>query len=46
MLEIGTGSGYQKALLAIMCDAVFSVERITGLAQRARDALAAAGSGT
>ena len=43
VLEIGTGSGYQTALLAMLCDAVFSVERITGLAQRARDALAAAG---
>jgi protein-L-isoaspartate(D-aspartate) O-methyltransferase len=43
VLEIGTGSGYQTALLAMLCDAVFSVERITGLAQRAREALAAAG---
>jgi protein-L-isoaspartate(D-aspartate) O-methyltransferase len=43
VLEIGTGSGYQTALLAMLCDAVFSVERITGLAQRARAALAAAG---
>jgi protein-L-isoaspartate(D-aspartate) O-methyltransferase len=43
VLEIGTGSGYQTALLAMLCDAVFSVERIAGLAQRARDALAAAG---
>jgi len=43
VLEIGTGSGYQTALLAMLCDAVFSVERITGLAQRAREALAEAG---
>jgi protein-L-isoaspartate(D-aspartate) O-methyltransferase len=43
VLEIGTGSGYQTALLAMLCDAVFSVERITGLAQRAREALTAAG---
>jgi protein-L-isoaspartate(D-aspartate) O-methyltransferase len=42
VLEIGTGSGYQTALLAMLCDAVFSVERIAGLAQRARDTLAAA----
>jgi protein-L-isoaspartate(D-aspartate) O-methyltransferase len=42
-LEIGTGSGYQTALLAMLCDAVFSVERIAGLAQRARETLAAAG---
>jgi protein-L-isoaspartate(D-aspartate) O-methyltransferase len=41
-LEIGTGSGYQTALLAMLCDAVFSVERIAGLAQRARETLAAA----
>ncbi|HEX6106183.1 MAG TPA: protein-L-isoaspartate(D-aspartate) O-methyltransferase [Gemmatimonadales bacterium] len=43
VLEIGTGSGYQTALLALLCDAVFSVERIPGLAQRARAALEAAG---
>jgi protein-L-isoaspartate(D-aspartate) O-methyltransferase len=43
VLEIGTGSGYQTALLAMLCDAVFSVERIAGLAQRARETLAAAG---
>lgn len=43
VLEVGTGSGYQTALLAMLCDAVFSVERIPALAQRARDALAAAG---
>ncbi|HEU5039737.1 MAG TPA: protein-L-isoaspartate(D-aspartate) O-methyltransferase [Gemmatimonadales bacterium] len=39
VLEIGTGSGYQTALLALLCDAVFSVERIPGLAQQARSAL-------
>jgi protein-L-isoaspartate(D-aspartate) O-methyltransferase len=43
VLEVGTGSGYQTALLAMLCDAVFSVERIPALAQRAREALAAAG---
>jgi protein-L-isoaspartate(D-aspartate) O-methyltransferase len=42
VLEVGTGSGYQTALLAMLCDAVFSVERIAGLAQRARETLAAA----
>src|ERR671912_312989 len=42
-LEIGTGSGYQTALLAMLCDAVFSVERIRALAQRAREALEASG---
>lgn len=43
VLEIGTGSGYQTALLAMLCDAVFSVERIPSLAQRAREALAESG---
>jgi protein-L-isoaspartate(D-aspartate) O-methyltransferase len=43
VLEIGTGSGYQTALLAVLCDAVFSVERIPGLAQRAREALQSSG---
>jgi protein-L-isoaspartate(D-aspartate) O-methyltransferase len=43
VLEIGTGSGYQTALLAMLCDAVFSVERIPALAQRARQALEASG---
>ena len=43
VLEIGTGSGYQTALLAMLCDAVFSVERIPALARRAREALEAAG---
>lgn len=43
VLEVGTGSGYQTALLALLCDAVFSVERIPGLAGAAREALEAAG---
>jgi protein-L-isoaspartate(D-aspartate) O-methyltransferase len=43
VLEVGTGSGYQTALLAILCDAVFSVERIPALAQSARAALEASG---
>ncbi len=43
VLEIGTGSGYQTALLALLSDAVFSVERIPALAQSARAALEAAG---
>ncbi|HEU4587920.1 MAG TPA: protein-L-isoaspartate(D-aspartate) O-methyltransferase [Gemmatimonadales bacterium] len=43
VLEIGTGSGYQTALLALLADTVFSVERVPGLAQAARAALEGAG---
>jgi protein-L-isoaspartate(D-aspartate) O-methyltransferase len=43
VLEIGAGSGYQTALLAVLCDSVFAVERLAGLAQSARSALEAAG---
>jgi len=43
VLEIGTGSGYQTALLALVADTVFSVERLQGLAAEARSALATAG---
>jgi protein-L-isoaspartate(D-aspartate) O-methyltransferase len=43
VLEVGTGSGYQTALLALLCETVFSVERVPGLAQSARAALEAAG---
>ena len=43
VLEIGTGSGYQTALLALVADTVFSVERIQSLASEARTALEAGG---
>jgi protein-L-isoaspartate(D-aspartate) O-methyltransferase len=43
VLEIGAGSGYQTALLAMLADAVFAIERIPALAQSARGALEAAG---
>ena len=43
VLEIGTGSGYQTALLAVLASMVFSVERVPHLAQQARLALGAAG---
>ena len=43
VLEIGTGSGYQTALLAMLTDGVFSVERVPALTQSARAALEAAG---
>lgn len=36
ILEIGTGSGYQTAILASLTDRVFSVERIASLANGAR----------
>jgi protein-L-isoaspartate(D-aspartate) O-methyltransferase len=36
VLEIGTGSGYQTAILAELADRVFSIERIAVLATRAR----------
>jgi protein-L-isoaspartate(D-aspartate) O-methyltransferase len=39
VLEIGTGSGYQAAILASMCEQVYTVERVPQLAQRARDRL-------
>jgi protein-L-isoaspartate(D-aspartate) O-methyltransferase len=36
VLEIGTGSGYQAAILAELTEKVFSIERIQKLAQSAR----------
>lgn len=36
VLEIGTGSGYQAAVLARLCAAVDTVERIPSLARRAK----------
>ncbi len=35
VLEVGTGSGYQTAILAELCSKVYSVERIKALADRA-----------
>jgi len=43
VLEVGTGSGYQAAVLAKLTRQVFSVEVIGELAERARAALAAEG---
>lgn len=39
VLELGTGSGYQTAILAELADRVYSVERIALLATRARKTL-------
>jgi protein-L-isoaspartate(D-aspartate) O-methyltransferase len=39
VLEIGTGSGFQTAVLAHLADRVYSVERIRELATRAREVL-------
>ncbi len=43
VLEIGTGSGYQTALLGALADQVFSVERVETLARRAQAAWRLAG---
>ena len=43
VLEIGTGSGYQAAILSRLASRVVSVERIPRLAARARSALDAVG---
>ena len=42
VLEVGTGSGYQTALLAALAAQVFSVERVRALAEAAQRALRAA----
>jgi protein-L-isoaspartate(D-aspartate) O-methyltransferase len=39
VLEVGTGSGYQTAVLARLAAEVFSIEIIAPLAERARDVL-------
>ena len=43
VLDIGTGSGYQAAVLAELAREVHSIERIPELAERARASLEAAG---
>lgn len=43
ILEIGTGSGFLTALLALTADRVYSIERLRELSQRARRALDAIG---
>jgi protein-L-isoaspartate(D-aspartate) O-methyltransferase len=39
ILEIGTGSGYQAAILAELCKELYTIERIRDLSVRARVAL-------
>lgn len=43
VLEVGTGSGYQAALLARLADTVVSIERVRALSEQARQALELAG---
>jgi protein-L-isoaspartate(D-aspartate) O-methyltransferase len=43
VLDVGTGSGYHAAVLAELADDVVTIERVPALAERAREALAAAG---
>lgn len=43
VLEVGTGCGYQTAVLAQVCERVFTIERIAALARSARARLQAMG---
>ncbi len=43
VLEVGTGSGYQTALLSHLAAQVYSVERVAPLLERAREVLRALG---
>lgn len=43
VLEIGTGSGYQAAVLGALCRDVCTIERIEPLARKAREALCSLG---
>jgi protein-L-isoaspartate(D-aspartate) O-methyltransferase len=45
VLEIGTGSGYQTAVLARLCATVYSMERVPSLARQARERIAGLGYG-
>jgi len=46
VLEIGTGSGYQSAVLHLITSNVYSIERIESLAQQAQRALCSIGCKT
>src|SRR5690606_7977856 len=39
VLEIGTGCGYQAAVLSQVCSEVYSIERLRGLHEKARENL-------
>lgn len=43
ILEVGTGSGYQAAVLAALAKDVYTIEIVPTLAERARDTLSALG---
>lgn len=43
VLEVGTGCGYQTAILAELVEQVYSIERISGLLLKARSALKSLG---
>lgn len=43
VLEIGAGSGYQTALLAMLAESVFAIERLPELARRAHEVLKSLG---
>lgn len=43
VLEVGTGCGYQTAILAALVKRVYTVERLAALSQRARQTLASIG---
>ena len=43
VLEIGTGSGYQAAVLSLLAKGVYSVEIVKGLGEEARERLARLG---
>ncbi len=43
ILEIGTGSGYQAAVLSRLCQRVYTIERLESLSHRAREVTASCG---
>ena len=43
VLEIGTGSGYQAAILSVIAKEVYTIEILEGLGTRARELLARLG---